>query len=690
MVVTIHPITKDWKFWLGLLLRLLMIAAVAPWIQIHWFVPFLIQVPLNGLMPWSEFLSRGGDPISFPYGWTYLATFFPATWIGNFIAGGAGARVGIGLTIMMCDLCLYYLLVKLAGARYLQKLCLLYWLSPVVLYVGYWHGQLDVFPTALLVSSLLAAASHNYVRGGLIFGATVASKLSMILPAPFMMLHFLGRSRLRSSGYGFFAAAAAGIGLLLLPFSFSSAFQQMVFETPEAAKTFSFALPIGSDLNIYVLPMALLALLYAAWRIRLLDFEMLWTFTGVVFMAFLLLTPSSPGWVMWALPFVVAHVARSHLTAVVLYLVFSFSFVALHLHISPGAIVLARYDLALPLAPLFDGGSRVSSVLFTMVMASGTALAIQMFRRGVLETPFRAATQMPIVLGIGGDSGSGKDTLVEILSGMFGPGALAHISGDDYHIWDRHKPMWRALTHLNPKANDLDGFANNVRDLSGGRTVWARHYDHKSGRMTKPSRIAPAQIVAASGLHALWSPALNALYDVRIYLDMDEDLRRFLKLQRDVKVRGYPEHKVLENIESRRADAARFIHPQAQAADAVIRLEPRHRSALDDYSRPVSETPLRMIISVRPGEEFDRMVRHLVSRCGIQAIEQPQESGNTEILIEGEATAGDIAKVAELLAPELSELLAVNPRWESGLKGVLQLILLDQIARAARRRRVSV
>ena len=47
------------------------------------------------------------------------------------------------------------------------------------------------------------------------------------------------------------------------------------------------------------------------------------------------------------------------------------------------------------------------------------------------------------------------------------------------------------------------------------------------------------ELLAVSGLHALWSPSLNTRFDVRVYMDMDEGLRRFLKLRRDVNQRGH-------------------------------------------------------------------------------------------------------------------------------------------------------
>jgi uridine kinase len=688
--VTAKQLARDWAFIGGLVLRFALIAAASPAVQTRWFLPFLLALPEQPTSPWGAFIANGGDAAAFPYGVPYVGAFLPGVLIGEAVAGEGGARVGLGLSILAWDFVLLLFMARMAGSSHLGSVVRFYWLSPITLYVGYWHGQLDVLPAALLTGALVAIASHRHVTGGLVYGAAIAAKLSMVLPAPFIALYYLGQTRLRRSARRLILAAFFSTAVLFLPFCLSSGFRQMVLQTPEAAKVFSFALPISPELSLYMLPIACLILLYAAWRVRRLDFEMLWAFTGVVFMAFLLLTPASPGWAMWMLPFVALHAARAPTTGAALYVVFTAAFVALHLLTSSGAVLFGHFDLTAPLVELLPvTGQKAASVLFTVAVTTGTALAVQMLRARVSETPFRAATRRPLVIGVAGDSGSGKDTLIGSIAGMFGTGALAHLSGDDYHIWDRQKPMWKALTHLNPRANNLEAFFKHLIALANGRAVWVPRYDHATGRVMKPVRIAAAEVIAASGLHALWSPAINRLYDLRIYLDMNENLRRFFKMKRDVEVRGHLEPKVLETLERRESDALRFIRPQSAAADLVLRLEPRHGITAESYSR-VAEPSLRLIVISRAGEDFAHLTRILVSLCGIQATERPLDCGDTEIVIEGEPTSADIAAAARHVAPHLRDLLEINPAWEPGLKGVMQLVLLDQIDRACRRRSLSV
>lgn len=669
-------------FGLGLAIRLVLIVLATPAIHSRWFVPFLTQAASGGLDPWSAFVEGGGNPAAFPYGLPYLMLLAPPVLIGNAIAGAVGGHLALGLSVLAIELVLLKVLRALAGRAQAGAVTVTYWLSPLAIFVGYWHGQLDMLPIALLLTGLLALRAARYPASGGLLGAALAAKFSMVLPLPFVGLYLSGRPRLRGFTPPVALAAAGAVASMAGPFLFSPGFREMVLLTPESAKTFSLALPVGDALEVYVLPLAYLALLYWAWQIRRLDFNLLWAFTGAAFMAVLLLTPAAPGWVIWATPFLALHTARAGPLGHLLYWPFAIAFVLVHLITSDGATLVG--GAALDLSALASG--RTPSILLTIALASGGALAFQLVRRGILQSSFRLATHVPVVVGVAGDSSSGKDTLVDAIADMVGEANITRVSGDNYHVWDRHKPMWQAMTHLNPKANDLEAFGRHVAQLAEGRTVLARHYDHAVGRMSEPQPLRPQQIVAASGLHALWSPTLRRSYDLRVFMDMDEGLRRFFKIRRDVGQRGHALEHVVASMDRRTPDAERFIAPQARGADIVLRLEPRHPSAIEDIGRDIDAALLRLILTMSPGRNFDEPARLLTSLCGMQVIERPLSDGRNEVVIEGEPTAQDIAAAAVRLCPDMAELLSTRPEWRSGLTGVMQIIILCEFDRSRRQR----
>jgi phosphoribulokinase len=63
-------------------------------------------------------------------------------------------------------------------------------------------------------------------------------------------------------------------------------------------------------------------------------------------------------------------------------------------------------------------------------------------------------------------------------------------------------------------------------------------------------------------------------YDVKVYLEPDEDLRIKWKLRRDTQERGYSKERVLEIVQRRRVDLEKFIQPQRTLADMVVSFYP--------------------------------------------------------------------------------------------------------------------
>lgn len=679
------------RFMAGLMPRLLLAIFALPRIQQVWFLPFLSASGNGAIDPWSNFLSHGGDPAAFPYGFLFLATFKPLTWIGSIMGGPYGAHLGLTLIILLWELVLVAAIASIGDEKRGAAAASAYWLSPIPLYVGYWHGQLDFFPAALMALGFCLLRTERWRTSGLSFGAAAAAKLSMATALPFVALYMLGRKRLQR-----LAPHVAGflVGTMLLfmaPFALSSGFRTMVLGTPETREIFSSEIAITPELSVYVLPLVFLALFYWAWRIRRLNFEMLWTFSGLAFLALYLLTTAAPGWMIWLMPFLALHVARGGVMHRLVFWTFTAAYLVLQIMQSWGATILSGPDLGTPLAETFPLlHARALPILETLQFASGIALAIQMTFSGILYLPFYLASRHPFAIGIAGDSGTGKDTLVDALQDLFGAHSSGRLSGDDYHFWDRQNPMWRAVTHLHPKANDLEAFNRNVLALIDGRSVEMRHYDHGSGRSGVVEQIPASEIVLVSGLHALWSPAVTARYDVRIFMDMDEDLRRFVKMWRDVTVRGYPPQKVIHSIERRSSDRERFILPQADNADLIFRLEPRHPSAIADPRQPLNTSLLRLVVTLNRGVNFDEPARLLISLGGVHVTETPLPDGRIQLLIDGEPTTEDIAAVARRLVPDMTEFLDVEPKWHPDMTGIMQLIILYELDNVRRKRALGV
>jgi phosphoribulokinase len=183
----------------------------------------------------------------------------------------------------------------------------------------------------------------------------------------------------------------------------------------------------------------------------------------------------------------------------------------------------------------------------------------------------------PILLGIVGDSAAGKTTLTRGLVRILGEAQVTHISADHYHRYDRQQRAERGVTPLDPAGNYLDVLTQHLKHLRAGHAILKPVYGHRDGKFAAAEYVQPAQFTIVEGLLGFHTQAMRDVYDVRVYLDPPEDLRRKWKVQRDCSRRGYTTDQVLEELDRREADAESHIRPQRRCADLVVSFMPGDR-----------------------------------------------------------------------------------------------------------------
>jgi phosphoribulokinase len=180
----------------------------------------------------------------------------------------------------------------------------------------------------------------------------------------------------------------------------------------------------------------------------------------------------------------------------------------------------------------------------------------------------------PVLLGIIGDSAAGKTTLSQGLINLLGPERVTHICTDDYHRYDREERARLGITALNPDCNYLDILELHLERLHYGQPILKPVYDHRTGTFIRPAYVNPREFVIVEGLLGFHSAVMRQFYDVKVYLQPPEDLRRVWKVRRDTSKRGYAAQQVLAELEKREPDSCDFIRPQRQYADMVVQFSP--------------------------------------------------------------------------------------------------------------------
>ncbi|MEJ2518297.1 MAG: phosphoribulokinase [Methyloceanibacter sp.] len=180
----------------------------------------------------------------------------------------------------------------------------------------------------------------------------------------------------------------------------------------------------------------------------------------------------------------------------------------------------------------------------------------------------------PIILGIVGDSASGKTTLSAGVAQILGEEHCSVFCTDDYHCYSRQERNDAGLSALDPRANYIDILEQHLRLLRNGEPVLKPVYCHHDGTLGRPRYFKPTDFVIVEGLLGYSTRAMRDCYDVKIYLDPVDDLRIKWKIHRDTSKRNYKLEDVVASLERRKRDSSKFIRPQRTFADIVIRFQP--------------------------------------------------------------------------------------------------------------------
>ncbi len=116
-------------------------------------------------------------------------------------------------------------------------------------------------------------------------------------------------------------------------------------------------------------------------------------------------------------------------------------------------------------------------------------------------------------------------------------------------------------------------------------------YDHATGMLLRPVHVRPSEFVVVEGLLPLSTKLARACFDVTVYLDPPEEIRRAWKVARDTKKRGYTVDQVHADLLKREPESAAFIRPQRAYADIVVQFAPIAERG-ESLAGPLSATVL--------------------------------------------------------------------------------------------------
>jgi uridine kinase len=191
----------------------------------------------------------------------------------------------------------------------------------------------------------------------------------------------------------------------------------------------------------------------------------------------------------------------------------------------------------------------------------------------------------PLVIGIAGGTGSGKTTVAEKISESLPPDRAIVIQHDWYYLDRSHLTAEaRALVNFDePDALDNARLLSDLLALKDGQTAVCPQYDFASHtRLPEGRTIAPRSIVIVEGILLFAIPDLRDAFDLRLFVDTDDDIRLLRRIRRDIEDRG----RDIASIDVQYRESVRPMHqlhvaPSRRHAHLIIPEGGENAPALD-------------------------------------------------------------------------------------------------------------
>lgn len=204
----------------------------------------------------------------------------------------------------------------------------------------------------------------------------------------------------------------------------------------------------------------------------------------------------------------------------------------------------------------------------------------------------------PILIGLAGGTGSGKTTVAKSIYKNFENESICIIMQDSYYKDQSHLTLEERVdtNYDHPYAFDTDLLLDHIKALLKGESVDVPIYDFTNHTRKKETvRLTPKDIIIVEGILTLEDERLRDLYDIKLYVDTDADIRILRRLTRDIRDRG----RTLESVISQYLNVVRpmhlqFIEPTKRYADLIIPEGGRNKVAIDILVATINQHMLKV------------------------------------------------------------------------------------------------
>lgn len=179
----------------------------------------------------------------------------------------------------------------------------------------------------------------------------------------------------------------------------------------------------------------------------------------------------------------------------------------------------------------------------------------------------------PLLIGVVGGSGSGKTTVARAIYDFLGRDA-AFVDQDAYYLDLGHLSLdeRRLVNFDHPDAFDTDLMVEQLRQLQSWEPIRKPTYDFAAHtRAEAVVEVVPRDVVLVDGILLFADARLRSLFDIKIFVDVADDVRFIRRLRRDVEERGRTMDDVIRQyLATVRPMHLEFVEPSKRHADVIL------------------------------------------------------------------------------------------------------------------------
>jgi uridine kinase len=180
----------------------------------------------------------------------------------------------------------------------------------------------------------------------------------------------------------------------------------------------------------------------------------------------------------------------------------------------------------------------------------------------------------PIIIGVAGGTGSGKTTVTETILKRVGEERIAFIPHDAYYRDLAHltPDLRKRVNFDHPDSLETDLLVEHLTQWRRGQAIEVPIYDFTTHTRTQETRrVEPQRVAIVEGILVFAEPKLREIFDVKLYVDTDADIRFIRRLRRDIAERGRTTELVVEQyLATVRPMHLEFVEPSKRYADVII------------------------------------------------------------------------------------------------------------------------